>query len=261
MPASFPASVKTFTRKRDLLDIVLAADINLVYDEVTAIQTALGATPQITPSWTAGVFTSSTTSWSSVKARIQNIEYGVYAAFTDRVKSSGGSIILPDDTSTVNLTLRAKLSQTADLLRVENSAASIVTRVNSSGQLLVNNAVVPSVSSTDALSNKTISGANNTLINIPTSAVIVSGSTDIGVYVNSRPTVYYQGTLPTSGIIPGSIWVDSSQNVEPFDASALLLTTAASPNVNVAGFRRVNASPLAPTSSDGANGDVWLQYI
>lgn len=261
MPASYPASVKTFTRKRDLLDIVLAADINLVYDEVTATQTTLGSQAQLTPSWTAGTFDSSTTTWSSVKARIQNIEYGVYTAFTDRVKSSGGSAILPDNTSTVNLTLRARLSQTADLFRAENSASSTITKINSSGQLLINNVAVPSLSSTDSFSNKTISGANNTLINIPTSAVIVTGTTDIGEYVNARPTVYYQTTAPTSGIIPGSIWVDSSENVEPFDASALLLKTDPSPAVDITGFRRVNASVLAPTSGDGANGDVWLQYV
>jgi hypothetical protein len=261
MPASYPTSVKTFTRKRDLLDIVLAADINQVYDEITSIETTLGTLPRVNTGWTSGTFTTATLSWPTLRERIQNIELGLYQAFTDRVKSSGGSVILPDGTSTINLTLRSKLNQTADLFRAENSAASVITRINSSGQLLVNNVLVPSLSSTDALSNKTINGANNTLINIPTSAVIVSGSTDIGVYVNSRPTVYYQGTVPTSGIIPGSIWVDSSQNVEPFDASALLLKTGASPDINVAGFRRVNASALAPTSGDGANGDVWLQYI
>lgn len=261
MPASYPTSVKTFTRKRDLLDIVLAADINQVYDEITAVETVLGIQVRTNTGWTSGTFSTATLTWPTLRERIQNIEFGLYEAFTDRVKASGGSVILPSGTSTVNLTLRAKLSQTADLFRAENSASAVITRINSSGQLLINNVAVPSLSSTDSFSNKTISGANNTLINIPTSAVIVSGSTDIGQYVNARPTVYYQTTAPTSGIIPGSIWVDSSENVEPFDASALLLKSDPSPAVNVTGFRRINASSLAPTSGQGADGDVWLQYI
>jgi hypothetical protein len=41
----------------------------------------------------------------------------------------------------------------------------------------------------------------------------------------------------------------------------LLLKSDPSAAVGVTGFRRINASSLAPTSGQGADGDVWLQYI
>lgn len=260
MPASYPTSIKTFTRKRDLLDIVLAADINQVYDELTAIETVLGTQPRINSGWTSGAFNQSTLSWPTVRERIQNIEYGLYEAYNDRVKASGGSVITPSGTSTVNLVVRAKLNQTADIFQAQNSASSVVTKINSSGRLQINNADVPSVSSNDTLTNKTISGLNNTLTNIQPSSVVVSGETDIQEYVDARPTIYYSPTAPVS-VIPGTIWVDSSQNVDPFDSSALLLKSDPSENVGTFGFRRIQASTATPTAGDGADGDVWLQYI
>jgi hypothetical protein len=260
MPASYPSSIKTFTRKRDLLDIVLAADINQVYDEITSVQTVLGAQVVINVGWTSGSFNQSTLTWPSLRERIQNIEFGLFEAFNDRVKASGGTVVTPAGTSTVNLALRARTNQTADLFQAQNSASSVITRINSSGKLQLNTADVPSVSSTDTFTNKTISGLNNTLVNISPSSVVVAGSTDIQEFVEARPTVFYQATAPI-GVIPGTIWVDSSQNVDPFDASSLLLSSDPSVPVGTMGFRRVNASTSAPTSSDGANGDVWLQYI
>lgn len=260
MPASYPSSVKTFTKKRDLLDIVLAADINLVYDEVTAIETILGTNPATNAGWTSGAFSTSTLNWPSVRARLQNIEYGLYDAHIDRVKSSGGSIITTTDNAVVSLTVTAKSGQTADLFQAKNSGGTTVTKINSTGALLVNGLPVATTTGVETLSSKTISGANNTLLNIPTSAVVVSGSTDIQEYVEARPTVYYQPTAPT-GVIAGTVWVDSSENVDPFDASALILSTTPSPSTSVAGYRRIFTNTAAPTSSDGADGDIWLQFI
>lgn len=260
MAASYPSSVKTFTKKRDLLDIVLAADINLVYDEVTAIETILGVSVATNAGWTSGTFNPTNLNWTSLRARIQNIEYGLHDAYTDRVKASGGSTITATDNSTVSLTLAAKSGQTANLLQVKNSGGTVITRVLADGTLQVNNSAIATLAGVESLTNKTLNGNNNTFVNIPPSSMVVSGSTDIQEFVESRPTVFYQSTAPT-GVIPGTIWVDSSQNIEPFDASALLLSSDPSVGTDETGFRRISASLLAPTSADGANGDIWLQYI
>lgn len=260
MPAVYPSGIKTFTRRRDLLDVILAADVNQIYDEVTEMQTVMGTFITAKPAgWTGGSFTTAT-SWSTLKARIENIEAGVYTSFINRVQSTGGSTITPGTTSTVGLVLQAINSQTSDLLQAKNTSGANVTRIDSTGTLRIGNNAVATTSGTETLTNKTISGANNTLTNIAPSSVIVTGSTNIQQYVESRPTVFYQGTAPT-GVIPGTIWIDSSTNVDPFDPSGVILSGDPSPTSTASNYRRITASTSAPTSGDGADGDVWLQYV
>lgn len=260
MAAVYPSGIKTFNRRRDLLDVILAADINQVYDEVTEMQSALGTFITAKPAgWSASGF-STATSWATFKARIENIEAGVYSAYTNRIQSSGGSTITPGTTSTVGLVFQAASGQTADLLQAKNSSGTVVTKIDKDGVLRSGSDAVATVSGVETLANKTISGADNTLTNIAPSSVIVTGSTDIQEYVDARPTVYYQSTAPT-GVVSGTIWVDSSTSVDPFDPSGVLLSTAPSPTTGESGFRRILASTSAPTSGDGADGDVWLQYV
>lgn len=260
MPASYPASVKQFTRKRDLLDIVLAADINQVYDEVTSIEQKLGVLPATNIGWDADTFDQTTLSWPTLRDRIQNMEYGLFQAFNDRVKTSGGSTLTPTNINTIGFTIKAAAGQSADLFQARNSSNVPVTKITNSGIMQINNSDVIYSNGTQTLTNKTISGTSNTLLNIPTTAVVVSGDTDIREYVDARPTVYYQPTEP-AGVIAGSIWVDSSDNVDPFDASALLLKSDPSVDVGVFGYRQINASTQAPTAGDGLDGDIWLQYV
>jgi hypothetical protein len=47
MPASYPAAIREFTTKRNLIDIVWAEHMNSMQDETNALQTTLGLVPQI----------------------------------------------------------------------------------------------------------------------------------------------------------------------------------------------------------------------
>lgn len=79
MAANYPNTTVTFgTRRVDLQDLVMAADVNSLYDEVEAIAQYLGYLPHVSPVWGSGSFNSSTTSWGSAKARLDNLEYGLY---------------------------------------------------------------------------------------------------------------------------------------------------------------------------------------
>lgn len=49
MPASYPDAIKEFTPKEDGVDIILAAHINELQEEITAIQQTLGVNPNMTP--------------------------------------------------------------------------------------------------------------------------------------------------------------------------------------------------------------------
>lgn len=261
MSAVYPSAIKTFSRRRDLLDIIQAIDINQVYDEVTSVQTVLGTFLTNKPSgWSGQTFSSTVTSWATLRARIENIEAGVFAAFGDRVQTSGGSTITSSANNVVSLSIQAKSGQTAALFEAKTSTGSVVTRIDSAGVLTIGGSVPATLAGAETFTNKTISGTNNTLTDISPSSVIVTGSTDIQEFVEARPTVYYTATAPT-GVPAGTVWVDSSQNVDPFDTSGLLLENDPSPLASVMGFRRIIGSTSAPTSSDGADGDVWLQYV
>lgn len=74
MAAVYPGSVRVYTSKTDLLDTVLAEHVNLLQDEVTAVQASLG-TGILTSSWT-GSYTNPS-SHASLSSRLLNIEAGI----------------------------------------------------------------------------------------------------------------------------------------------------------------------------------------
>jgi hypothetical protein len=127
--ALYPTSVQTFASQNprtDNIDAVMAADVNLLYVEVTAIEGILGTTPA-TSTW-SGSFDGTTTAWATVNSRLTNIEAGVLTTYNDRVKASGGSTISTSGT-TVGLTLNT--SGSGNLLNANNN-----TVINSNGYIV-----------------------------------------------------------------------------------------------------------------------------
>lgn len=136
MAANYPSSIKVWTPKVNLADLVVAEDVNTVYEELESVQRQLGVgAGGLTTSgeWGAsGDFNSTTTSWGSLRARVQNIENGVFFAASRR----GGSVITPSSASVVGLTVRGATSQSANLLEIRNASNQLVSSFNSSGNLI-----------------------------------------------------------------------------------------------------------------------------
>jgi hypothetical protein len=266
MAARYPANTMVFDYRTNVTDLIQAQDVNVLYDEVSAVGAVLGLNPNVSATWGSSSFSTGTTSWSSVAARLQNIEHGVYTGVNSRVHTDGGSTITPATTSTVGLVIKATSSQSANLFESQTSGSSTaVTKIDKDGILYYNGSVVSTISGTETLTNKTltsatIDGSLNTLSKIPATAVIATGTTDIKTYVDAKPAIYYQTSAPSSGLKDGDIWVDSDSAATTFDSSAFITTSSASVTSGY-GFRRITASTSAPTSGDGANGDVWLQYV
>lgn len=87
MAASYPSSIKSFIYRVDNQDKVVAADVNTAYDEITAIEQQLGAggVASRSTAWSSA-FSTSTLDWTNfggLRARLENLENGVYAANTN----------------------------------------------------------------------------------------------------------------------------------------------------------------------------------
>lgn len=136
MAANYPLSIKTWNPRVNLRDLIVAEDINPVYEEIESMQRQLGVGAgglSTSAEWgAAGDFSSATTNWESLRPRLQNIENGVFFAASRR----GGSVVTPSSASVVGLTVRAAGSQTANLLEIRNSSNQIVSSFNSSGTFI-----------------------------------------------------------------------------------------------------------------------------
>jgi len=146
--ASYPTSPATFTPKVDVQDTIFADNINQLQDEVYAIETTLGNTPNV--STYTGSF-ALTTNWSSVSARISNIERGLVNGVTGVASpyfsKAGDSITAP--AGTVGLTLNAITGSTTDLIRTYDYQNNLGFNVDYTGKPKVGTYSVIYVNSTD----------------------------------------------------------------------------------------------------------------
>lgn len=131
----------------DLQSVVVAEDVNPVYEEIVAIEKHLGIDIQKrAQNWGTGTFSTQQTVWNDATSRIENAENGVISS----VRTTGGSTIQngvgPDGVTVTatSLTIRAASGQSSNLLELKNSS----------------NVVVASVSTTGALQASVIDGGN-----------------------------------------------------------------------------------------------------
>jgi hypothetical protein len=78
MAAYYPSNIKNdFNPHVDFTETVISAHVNDLQNEVTAIETTLGTYPLTSSGWSTTGFDTSTTTWSTVKDRLNNIEVGI----------------------------------------------------------------------------------------------------------------------------------------------------------------------------------------
>jgi hypothetical protein len=103
VPASYPSSIRVFSTKVNITDIVDASHPNSVQEEVVAIQTTLGVLPatSTTPS-ASGTFTATSTAYATLNQRLANIETGIVAdTHTQYVKKVDGTVTTASTSSAV----------------------------------------------------------------------------------------------------------------------------------------------------------------
>ena len=133
MAAQYPSQVTSQLIKNvDLQDTVFAADVNDAYDEIVAIQTTVGANPGNPGTWGSAEW-SEPVSFSTVAARIKNLENGVYTLQRRFVSNLGNSVIQPSSASTKGLIIRGAASQSANLFEIQNSSSTVIGSITSAG--------------------------------------------------------------------------------------------------------------------------------
>jgi hypothetical protein len=218
--AVYPSGVKSFENKSDFTDLILAEHINTLQDEVAAIQATIGITPNVSGGY-VGTFDDTTTTFSTLAARISNIEKGIKTDVHNQYFKYTGGTIQPANASTVPLTVQGFSSQSADLIQFKNSGGSTLSRVASDGKIYVNNQEL-----------KTIlfqaSQPDGVALGLPQGTIWIDS--------DSIPAVLSADT--TLQITGGTLQGDQA------------LTSR---------LRNITVSTADPTG--GNNGDIWIKYL
>lgn len=141
MAATYPGAVRAFTVKANNIDVIDASHPNTLQEEVIALQATIGVNPQVS-SGLSGAYVSASTQFSSVSARLDNIEKGITGdTHSQYLLRTGGGLITNTVTSTVGLTVQGTAGQTANLQEWKNSSGQLVAAIDPNGLLLESGSV------------------------------------------------------------------------------------------------------------------------
>jgi len=152
MTATYPSSVRQLIPKVDVQDTVLADHVNVLQDEVRAIETTLGAAStgnSILTSSYSGTF-SQTTTWGSLGERLLNIEAGLIngTGSTSSYVAKTGDTIIPN-VGSVGLGINARTGNTQNLFETKNTSSVVQFNVDYTGKPKVGTYAVLYVNSTE----------------------------------------------------------------------------------------------------------------
>jgi hypothetical protein len=159
MAAQYPSSIRSFTPKVDLVDTVFADHVNVLQDETRALQVSLGTS--LLASNYSGNF-ATTTTWSSLSARLSNIEFGLVTGVANApyFRKSGDAI--SPASGIVGLTARTTAGA-ANLIETRNAANTLRFNVDFDGLPKVGTAEVLYVGGTAYTNLTTVVNAIETI--------------------------------------------------------------------------------------------------
>jgi len=183
MAAVFPNSVRNYTPQQDLVNTIIADNVNSLQEEVKKIEEVLGsaATSQnpLTSTWT-GTFSQATT-WGTVYDRLANIEAGLVSGVANApyTLTAGGSTITT--TNNKGLLLRAGATS-LNLLEAYSNANVLGFNLDAAGLPKVATANIIYVGSSDhtALTSATTAASTLASARIPLATVTTAGDLILG---------------------------------------------------------------------------------
>lgn len=147
MAATYPSSIRTFSTKRNTLDVIDASDPNNLQEEVIAIESVIGVNPNLSTSpSSSGTFVTTATAFATLSARLANIETGIVSdSHTQYLRKSGNETIVNLVTSNVAFTIKGASGQTADLQQWKDSSNATVANIAYDGGLTTTKINAPEV--------------------------------------------------------------------------------------------------------------------
>jgi hypothetical protein len=186
MTASYPGSVRPFVPRVDLVDTIIADNVNSLQEEVKAIETSLGTAASTSPLVSTFTGTWTTTmnggsAWTTVGDRLRNIEAGLVSGVPNApyILNSGGSTI----TTATNKGLVLQTGTgSLNLLESYSSGSVLGFNLDSSGTPKVGSSNVLYVGSTDynTLVSSISSASGSAGGKVPLSTVTSVGDLIIG---------------------------------------------------------------------------------
>jgi hypothetical protein len=129
MVAQYPSSIRSFTPKVDLVDTVFADHVNVLQDETRALQVSLGTT--LLASTYLGSF-AQTGTWSSLSARLTNIEAGLVTGVTNAPYFRKSGDVISPASGIVGISARTTAGS-ANLIETRNAANTLRFNVDFDG--------------------------------------------------------------------------------------------------------------------------------
>jgi hypothetical protein len=196
MAATYPTGIATFVDKVNVTDIIDASHPNAIQSEVIAIETTLGASPNLstTPN-PAGTFTSTATTFGSVNARLANIETGIVAdTHTQYLRKAGDSanVITANSSAIKGLVIKGAASQSANLQEWQNSSGTVLAFISPTG--VFNGSTTASAD----LTVSTKSTAYTLLLTDKNGLIVVDSASPLTITVSQNSTTAFpQGAQVT----------------------------------------------------------------
>jgi hypothetical protein len=309
MAAVFPNSVRNYTPQQDLVNTIIADNVNSLQEEVKQLETVIGsaATSQspLVSTW-SGSFSQATT-WGTLYDRISNIEAGLVSGVSGAPYplTSGGSTITT--TNNKGILLRAG-STSLNLLEAYSYANVLNFNLDASGlpKVATSNVLYVGSSEYTALTAATTAASTLASARIPLATVTTAGDlilgsgnatvTRLGIGSNGQSLIVSAGsvvwgvptdtskiplaTVTTAGdLILGSgagsvsrlgigtngTVLTSNGTTATWVAPVTSYVGQSNGTVTTASIasgvvRNVYTRTVAPISSDGNVGDIWIVY-
>ncbi|CAB4175179.1 hypothetical protein UFOVP965_123 [uncultured Caudovirales phage] len=239
-----------------------ASHPNSVQDEIVAIESTIGANPQISTSPSpSGTFAGTSATYADLVARLANIEIGIVSdAHTHYIKKSATSanIITPSGTTIKGLIVKAMAGQSANIAEFQDSSGTANTYIDASGVLVASSmSGFSSLTGTETLTNKTLTAPKiNIAFNTQTGTSYTPVLTDNGKMVTLSNASPVAVTVPLNS----SVAYPEGAQINFVSLGAGLVTFAGTGGVTVNGTPglKLRAQYSSAVLIRTASPDVWL---